>query len=100
MAKRHFFVRLIPPRATFPYDMSPEEESLMASHAEYLRGQFEDGRLVVYGPVLSENPFGLIVAEADEEREVHELMAGDPTVAAGLNTYDIAPMHVTGARPS
>lgn len=98
MSKQHFFVRLIPPRATFPYDMSPEEAALMGRHAEYLRGQFEAGHLVAYGPVLSQNPFGLIIVEAEEEREVHELMAGDPTIGAGLNGYDIAPMHVTGAR--
>jgi uncharacterized protein YciI len=93
------FLRQADPAASdVPLRHEPVRGGFDGRHAEYLRGQFEAGRLVAYGPVLSQNPFGLIIVEAEEEREVHELMAGDPKIGAGLNGYDIAPMHVTGAR--
>ena len=99
MAKGHFFVRLIPPRPTFAFDMSEDERHLMDLHAAYLKGEFEAGRLLLYGPVLApEGSFGLVVVEAQDEAEVHALMRGDPTVERGLNTYDVSPMRVTGAR--
>lgn len=99
VAKKQFFVRLIPPRPTFAYDMSEDENSLMDRHADYLKSHFAAGRLLLYGPVLAaEGAFGVLVVEAEDEAEVHALMRGDPTVERGLNTYDVSPMHVTGAR--
>ena len=52
MAKQYFYVRLIPPRATFASDMNAGERALMQQHGAYLREQFEQGKVLMFGPVL------------------------------------------------
>ena len=52
MSKQHFFVKLIPPRATFPMDITPEEKLLMQEHARYTRQSFDAGKILIYGPVM------------------------------------------------
>ena len=53
MDKQYFYFKLIPPRATFPKDITPEETALMAQHAAYCQQQFDAGKLLTYGPVMS-----------------------------------------------
>ena len=101
MAKKHFFLKLVPPRATFPYDITDPEKSLMAEHAVYMKGQFEAGRGLVYGPVLAPtNAFGLAVLEVEDEAEARRMLDADPTVLGGLNRYEIFPMMVAASRGS
>lgn len=98
MAK-HFFLKLVPPRATFPYDITDAEKALMGQHAAYMKGEFEAGRVLVYGPVLAPtNAFGLAVLEVEDEAEARRMLDADPTVLAGLNRYEIFPMMVAAAR--
>jgi uncharacterized protein YciI len=101
MSKQHFFVRLIPPRATFPGDMTAEERALMALHAAYTRGLFEAGQVLCYGPVMAgTGAFGAAVFEVETEAQARQILDGDPTVKSGLNTYELWPMHLGGARSS
>jgi len=37
MAKQQYFFQLIPPRPTFPQDMTDEERRLMDEHGRYFR---------------------------------------------------------------
>jgi uncharacterized protein len=53
MSKQHFFVRLIPPRATFPMDMTAEEKLLMQEHVHYTQEKFAAGKVLIYGPVMA-----------------------------------------------
>lgn len=101
MSKQHFFMKLIPPRATFPADITAEERSLMQEHARYTKELFNDGKILVYGPVLAaDGAFGIGVFEAEGEAEVRQLMEGDPSVQARLNRYEVHPMRVAGAQGS
>ncbi len=59
MTKQHFFMRLIPPRPSFPGDMTEEEGRLMQEHATYTRAHFDAGRVLIYGPVLAVDPPGV-----------------------------------------
>jgi uncharacterized protein YndB with AHSA1/START domain len=91
---KYFFVRLIPPRATFPFDITPSEREMMMRHAAYWRGMLEEGRAVVFGPVADpKGPWGLGVIKAADEAEVRAVEAKDPPVAekAGFK-YEIFPM--------
>jgi len=99
MAKQHFFFKLIPPRSTFPYDITESEKRLMDEHGRYFDEHFAAGRLLLYGPVLaSGGAFGLAVLEVDSEADARLFGEGDPSVKGGLNRFEIHPMKVSAAR--
>ena len=101
MSKQHFFVRLIPPRATFPMDITSEEKLLMQEHARYTRRSFDAGKILIYGPVMAPGgAFGMAVFEVADEAEVRQFLENDPTVLAGLNRFEIHPMRLGAAQGS
>src|SRR5271168_3349058 len=101
MTKQHLFVRLIAPRPTFPMDMTPEEKSLMQQHVVYTHEKFAAGKVLIFGPVMAPTgAFGMAVFEAADEAEVRGILENDPTVKAGLNTFEIHPMRVGAAQAS
>src|SRR5271167_2133454 len=51
MDKRHYYFKLIPPRLTFPADITEQEKALMNEHDDYCEQQFGAGKLLAYGPV-------------------------------------------------
>ena len=97
--RQHFFFKLIPPRPTFAQDMSEQEKLLMQDHARYTQEAFHAGKLLLYGPVMaSDGAFGLGVIEVKDEAEARQFGENDPTVLAGLNTFQVHPMRVAAAR--
>ncbi len=77
-----FFLRLLPPRPTFATDMSDEERALMGQHVAYVRRFFDEGKVLMFGPVLDpEGAFGIAVLQAESQAEVDSFIANDPTVA-------------------
>ena len=99
MAKQHFFFKLIPPRASFPGDITPEESALMAQHGAYCQQQFDAGNLLVYGPVMAPGgSFGMGILEVADEAEARHFGENDPSVIGGLNRFEIYPMRVPNAR--
>ena len=99
MAKQYFFFKLIPPRATFPSDITEAEQRLMGEHAKYFDQHFAAGRILLYGPVMaSGGAFGLGILEVDSERDARQFGERDPSVRAGMNTFEIHPMRVSAAR--
>lgn len=99
MAKQHFFFKLIPPRATFPHDITPAERQLMDEHSRYFDEQCAAGKLLLYGPVLAPaGAFGLAVLEVDSAEEARTFGDNDPSVKGGLNRFEVYPMVVSGGR--
>jgi hypothetical protein len=49
MSKQHCFFKLIPPRPTFPFDITSEEKLLMDEHSRYFEEQFAAGIILLYG---------------------------------------------------
>jgi uncharacterized protein len=91
---KHFFVKLIPPRPTFPQDMSVSERSLMQEHSLYLKDLQEQGIALIYGPVFDlKGAWGLAVIESESEEKARMFMDNDPTIKANLNKYELAPMN-------
>lgn len=85
-----FLFRLIPPRADFAQTMTPAEQRAMAEHQEYWQQLLADGRVVVYGPVTDpEGVWGLGVLRAADRAEVLAIAERDPSVTAGVNTFDV-----------
>jgi uncharacterized protein YciI len=101
MGKQHYFVKLIPPRPTFPFDMSSEERALMMEHVKYTQEKFAAGKVLIFGPVMApEGAFGVAVFEVADEAELRGIMENDPTVRAGLNKFELHPMKLGAAQAS
>jgi uncharacterized protein YciI len=99
MSKQHFYFTLIPPRATFGADMSAEERALMMEHVRYTREAFDAGKILIYGPVIaSAGAFGVAVLEMEDAAEVQKFGDEDPSVKAGMNTFESCPMKIGAAR--
>jgi uncharacterized protein YciI len=97
----HFFLKLIPPRASFPFDITDEERAIMADHAVYLKEIFVAGKLLSYGPVFdTAGAYGMGIFETADQAEAEAIMAQDPSITSGLNTFALFPMRVTGAQAS
>jgi uncharacterized protein YciI len=93
--KLRFFMKLVPPRTTFPGDITPEETKLMQQHADYWAEQFKKGTVLIIGPVLDpKGAFGIAVLETATEEEARTLAMNDPSVKAGLNKVELSPMQL------
>ena len=89
--KKHFFVKLIPPRSTFITDMTDPEKSIMQQHVIYWGELLEKGIAIAYGPVLDpKGAYGVGVLCVNSDDELQQVIINDP--ANGLNRYEFAPM--------
>lgn len=96
--KKHFALKLIPPRPGFAMDMSDQEREIMQQHVEYWNGLLSKGIAVVFGPVFDPNgAYGLGVVEVDDEDQLKEIMEKDPAVL--VNRYEYTPMKAVFTRP-
>jgi uncharacterized protein YciI len=99
MDKKHYYFKLIPPRPTFPADITEQEKALMGQHGAYCAEQFAGGKLLAYGPVMAPGgAFGVAILEVADEAEAHQFGENDPSVRAGMNRFEFYPMHVSAAR--
>jgi hypothetical protein len=90
---RFFLVRLIPPRPTFPQDMTTEEGAVMGEHVDYWQGRLEAGEAIVFGPVADpKGAWGLGVVRVADETAVRAFEAGDPAVRKLGMHYEVLPM--------
>ena len=85
-----FLFRLVPPRADFAQTMTVEEQQAMTEHIGYWQGLLMKGRVVVYGPVADpEGVWGMGVLRAKDRAEVLAIGERDPSVVAGVNTFEV-----------
>lgn len=79
----HFVYKLIPPRSTFPKDITPAEGKLMQEHSAYWSGLMSHGCVLVLGPVMDpKGVWGLGVLETEDETDARALIANDPAIRA------------------
>jgi uncharacterized protein YciI len=89
-----FFCKLLPPRAGFLQDMTPEEGQLMQEHAAYWKEWMGRGHVVAFGVVGDPaGVFGMGVVEFDSEDDARAFTDGDPTVRSGQGfRFEVLPM--------
>jgi uncharacterized protein len=91
----HFFLKLLPPRPTFPADITEAETATMQRHAAYLGTLLESGTGVAFGPVFDPGGvFGMGIVEAGDEAGARAITEKDPAVAEGVGRYEIFPMRL------
>jgi uncharacterized protein YciI len=65
-----FFLRLIPPRPSFPSDMTESEAAVMKLHVNYWQNLLDRGAVVAFGPIFEPaGPWGLGIIQAEGEAE-------------------------------
>ncbi|MGX9789508.1 YciI family protein [Mycobacterium sp. MMS18-G62] len=90
MSESLFLFRLVPPRADFAQTMTAEERHAMTLHMTYWANLLSAGRVVVYGPVADpEGVWGMGVLRAADRAEVLAIGERDPSVTAGVNTFEV-----------
>jgi len=69
--------------------MTEEERKVMMAHVAYWKARLDEGKVLVFGPVLDpKEVFGILIAEVKDEVEIRGLIANDPAVKAGLHVKD------------
>src|SRR5712675_45709 len=96
--KKHFFLKLNPPRSSFTVDMSQEERNIMLRHVAYWAPYVNDGTVIVLGPVMDpKGGYGIAVVRVDSDEHLQQLLLNDP--ANGLNSYECYPMRAVTKHP-
>ena len=91
MDKKYFAMHLLPCRPDFAFTMTEEERAVMMQHVAYWTEKMNDGKVVVFGPVMDpKGPYGLGVVIAENEQEIASFIENDP--ASKLNRYEYFPM--------
>ena len=93
-AKKHYLLRLIPPRPTFARDMSDAERRAMTEHVGYWTGHADRGLVTAFGAVADPNGgWGVAIAHVDDDADIQKLTSEDPAIrhAIGMR-YEILPM--------
>ena len=94
-----FLYRLLPPRPTFPADMSSEEGMVMQRHSAYWQDLLERRIALAYGPVLDpRGSWGLGLLEVDDEDRARDIGEADPAVASRVCTYEVLPVDLVKPR--
>jgi len=71
----------------------------MDEHGAYFQGQFNAGKVLLFGPVMAPGgTFGVGILEVADEGEARAFGENDPSVRGGLNRWEIYPMQVAAAR--
>jgi uncharacterized protein YciI len=87
----HFFLKLVPCRPTFAQDMTDSERAIMQQHAGYLTARMNEGKVIVFGPVMDPGgAYGMAIVATESEEEAREITASDP--ASTIHHYEICPM--------
>jgi hypothetical protein len=98
----YFFMKLVPPRSTFPHDGTDEEMAAMTRHADYWRQKAQAGTAIVVGPVFeTEGAWGMAVVEVDDQKGAKVLADADPIITSDFGfRFDILPMPSIILRPA
>jgi uncharacterized protein YndB with AHSA1/START domain len=97
----YFMCRLLPPRATFPMDMTEAEGKVMQEHVAYWTSLLHKGSAVLFGPVLDpKGAWGAGVLSVRGEDELRSIQANDPAIRSELGfAYEAHSMPGAIVRP-
>ncbi|MFH1699548.1 MAG: YciI family protein [Candidatus Zixiibacteriota bacterium] len=91
---KQYLVRLLGTRDGWPEDMTKDEEKIMEKHFYFLKDLVKKKIVLMAGPVF-DFKFGLIVFQVESEERIKEIMKDEPSVVAGIHTWDFSEMRVS-----
>jgi uncharacterized protein len=78
---KYFLYKLLPPRPTFPQDMTEAEGELMQEHFNYWKTLVDKRIAVIFGPVADPRDiYGLVIIETEEESIAQDIRVNDPVI--------------------
>jgi uncharacterized protein YciI len=78
---KYFLYKLLPPRPTFPQDMTEAEGELMQEHINYWKTLVDKRIAVIFGPVADpKGIYGLAIIETEEESIAQDIRVNDPAI--------------------
>ena len=91
--------RLVP-RLHAPSAWTTADEAALQQHFERLQAAAKKGSVILAGRTLEDNEktFGIVVFEAETPDDARAFMASDPTVVAGVMTFELHPYRVAVLR--
>jgi uncharacterized protein YciI len=94
--------KLLPPRPSFPADITAEEAGLMQEHAAYWRTVAGKGEALVVGPVLDPTGnWGVAIVDVSDTAAASALTEQDPVIRSGSGfRYEIYPIPQAILRPT
>jgi uncharacterized protein len=97
----HFLYKLVPPRPTFPGDMTEAEGAIMQEHFGYWSRLVGERRVVIYGPVMDpKGSYGIAVVEVDDDADARQIAENDPAIMSNAGFgFELHPMPDAIARP-
>jgi uncharacterized protein len=85
--KKYFLCKLIPPRPTFPQDITDAEAKLMQQHVTYWTTLMNRGLVIVFGPVADpRGTYGVAILELEKE-DANALGVNGPTIKANVGFH-------------
>jgi uncharacterized protein YndB with AHSA1/START domain len=101
-APSYYLCKLLPPRPSFPADMTEAEAKIMQAHVGYWTELLHKGVAVAFGPVLDpQGAWGAGLVGVQAEDELRALQAQDPAIRAGAGfRYEAHPMPGAIVRPA
>jgi uncharacterized protein YciI len=82
---KYYLYRLIPPRSTFPADMSADEANAMKEHVAYWTDLAKKGTAVAFGPVADPaGAWGVAIVEAETDEHIRPIAESDPVIKRRL----------------
>ena len=78
------FISLIrPKRPDFLTTMTPQEQTAMGQHNDYVESLTEQGKIVMTGDAV-DGTMGVLIYRVDSAEEARRLFYNDPAVMAGI----------------
>ena len=98
----YFLCKLIPPRPTFPLDMSRAERAVMLAHQDYWLPHLNAGLVIVMGPVADPaGAYGVMIAHAPSQKMLEDWQAKDPAILSQLDfRFENYPMPTARVAPT
>lgn len=91
---KYYLYKLLPPRPTFPGDITPAEVQLMQEHSAYWRKQMAADQVIAFGPVADpRGAYGIAILHVENGADSKALADMDPVIVANRGfSYEIHPM--------
>ena len=91
-----YLYRIAPTRDGFMLKSTPDEDTIVSEHFQYLRALTVQGVVLLAGRTLhtDETSHGLVILEANSEEDARTLMENDPAVKAGVFSAELFPFSV------
>ncbi len=92
--KKQFIYIIKPVKENFEKTATEEDNKIVSEHFLYLKNLLEEKKLILAGPQVNAK-FGIVVFEADSEKEAEHIMQNDPAVINGVFSAELFQFRVS-----